>query len=200
MKPFVIGISGGSGSGKSTLVSELVYKISSSNVSVLSQDSYYIDQSHLPAEERDQINFDHPAAFDNDLLVKHLRQLIAGKAVDVPVYNFSTHTRQSFTRPIYPSTILLIEGIYILYHEEINKLLDYKIFIDLDDDERFIRRLIRDVEERGRSMDSVIKQYLTTVKPMHNKYIAPSKKNADIIISGNNGIEYLTELLAQKLL
>ena len=174
MNNLIIGIAGGSGSGKTTLALRLKERFGEDEVRLISHDSYYKRHDELPFEERCKLNYDHPDAFDNDLLIEHLRELKAGSAIDCPVYDYADHNRSSEVQHIEP---------------ELCKLFDYKIYVDTDADERILRRILRDVKERGRSLDSVITQYRTTVKPMHEAFVEPSKRNADIIIpnGGENG-------------
>ena len=182
MKPLIIGIAGGTGSGKTTVARRIYESLKGVNVVVLQQDAYYIDLSHLPLEERKKINFDHPSAFDSDLLIKHLNKLISGQEIEKPIYSFTDYTRKKETEKVLPRDIIILEGILVLEEEKIRNLLDIKIYVDADEDERFIRRLVRDTKERGRSMESVIEQYLNVVKPMFLQFVEPSKRYADIVI------------------
>ncbi|WNR42175.1 uridine kinase [Paenibacillus roseipurpureus] len=194
----VIGIAGGTGSGKTTVARSIMTKLGSTNVTLISQDNYYLHHSGLTFEERERINYDHPHAFENALLLQHLQALKNGQAVDIPVYDFSQHARSQETIRIEVKPIVLIEGIHVLTDEELRNALNIKVFVDTDPDVRILRRLSRDINERGRSLQSVFDQYLTTVKPMHDAFIEPSKKYADIIIpeGGENqiGISLLTIL------
>ena len=178
--PFVIGVAGGSGSGKTTLANNL--KDSILNSIIISHDFYYKDNRDIPFEERVQLNYDHPNAFDTQLMVEHLKQLKKGLAIQRPEYSFVTHTRLEETVTVNPAPIIIVEGLLIFEDKDLADLMDIKIFVEADDDIRFIRRLTRDVQERGRSIDSVINQYLTTVKPMHDEFIQPTKKYADIFV------------------
>ena len=189
MKSIIIGIAGGTGSGKTTLTERLRDHFGADEVSVLNHDSYYKRHDELPFEERCKLNYDHPDAFDNALLIGHLRELKAGSAIDCPVYDYADHNRSSEVQHIEPAPVLIVEGILPFVEPELCAMFDYKIFVDTDAAERILRRLVRDVKERGRSLDSVITQYRTTVKPMHEAFVEPSKRNADIIIpnGGENG-------------
>mgnify|MGYP005837705215 FL=1 len=182
MKPIVIGVSGGTGSGKTTVVQAILERVGAERIAFIQHDSYYRDQSHLPLEERARVNFDHPDALETDLLIRHVQQLLAGQAVEVPVYDFTTHTRTNLTHRVEPRRVILVEGILIFAEPELRDLMDVKIYVDTDADIRFIRRLKRDIAERGRTVESVIEQYLTTVRPMHMEFVEPSKRYADVII------------------
>ena len=177
----VIGIAGGSGSGKTTLVKNLLEKFSG-NITVISHDNYYKEHSDLTYEQRCLINYDEPAAFETDLMVAQLEQLRQGNAIQCPVYDFTVHNRSDQVTTIQPEKVIIVEGILIFADEQLRKLMDVKIFVDTDADIRILRRLRRDVNKRGRSIESVIDQYQTTVKPMHEKYVEPSKKYADIVV------------------
>ncbi|MEK4797952.1 MULTISPECIES: uridine kinase [Thermoactinomyces] len=188
-KPVIIGVAGGTGSGKTTIAKKLVEQFSESVV-YLEQDSYYKDQSHLPFEERIKTNYDHPLAFDNDLLYQHLLQLKTYQPVQKPVYDYARHTRAKESVHLEPKDVIILEGILILEDERLRNLMDIKIFVDTDADVRILRRIDRDIKERGRDLDSVINQYLTVVRPMHMQFIEPSKRYADIIIpeGGHNQV------------
>ena len=190
MKSIIIGIAGGTGSGKTTLTERLRDHFGADEVSVLNHDSYYKRHDELPYEERCKLNYDHPDAFDNDLLIQHLKELKAGRAIDCPVYDYANHNRSNEVQHIEPAPVLIVEGILPLAEPELCSLFDYKIYVDTDADERILRRALRDVEERGRSMQSVVEQYLATVKPMHEQFVEPSKRKADIIIpeGGHNQV------------
>lgn len=190
-KPIIIGITGGSGSGKTTIAHEIANQIEASDrIVIMTQDSYYKDNTGLPMSERQKINYDHPNAFDMPLLEAQLNQLLHRKPIEMPTYDFTEHTRSDKTVHINPADIIILEGILVLFNEEIRNLMDIKVYVDTDDDIRFIRRLERDMKERGRSLDSVINQYLTTVKPMYHQFIEPTKRYADIIIpeGGENNV------------
>ncbi len=178
----LIGIAGASGSGKTLVADTLYEKLGSDKVVILQEDSYYKDLSHLPFEERAKFNFDHPDAFDHDLLVEHLNLLLEGKSIKHPIYDFTTHSRKPETRRVGPHQIIILEGILILALPELRNLMDIKIYIDAPADIGFIRRLKRDIVERKRSVDSVINQYLETVRPMYLQFVEPSKRYADLII------------------
>lgn len=178
----VIGIAGGTGSGKTTVVHQIMNQLPLTEVGVLSQDHYYRDSSHLSYEDRGKINFDHPRSIDFDLLYQHLKELKEGKAIEQPVYSFVTHNRTDDTILTHPRKVMIVEGILILTDPKLRELFDIKIFVHADPDERLIRRLKRDIAERGRDMEEVLNRYQTTLKPMHEQFIEPTKAYADIII------------------
>lgn len=199
-KSVIIGIAGGSASGKSSISKRLKEKYEHTNsVVIIRQDDYYKDQSHKTMEERVKTNYDHPFAFDNDLFVAQLKELMAGHAIEKPIYDFVIHTRSDEREHIEPSDVIVIEGLFILEDEQLRSLCDIRIFVDTDDDIRFIRRLIRDVKKRGRTIDSVIEQYTTTVKVMHNTFIEPSRKYADLIIPEGGHNQVAIDLLTTKI-
>ena len=179
--PIIIGIAGGTGSGKSTLA-ENIEKEFKHNITMISHDYYYKSNEQLPFEERTKLNYDHPDAFETDLLIKHLNQLKIGETIQRPSYSFVEHLREKQTYPVVPKKVIIVEGILLYENKTLRDMMDIKIFVDADADIRFIRRLTRDVQERGRSLESVIEQYCTTVKPMHEQFVEYSKKNADIIV------------------
>ncbi len=181
-KPYVIGIAGGTGSGKTTFSRELVASLMTNQIVYISHDSYYRDLSDLPFSERVKVNFDHPDSLETDLLIKHLEALCRGESVDIPVYDFVQHTRKQEVEHIEPKPVILIEGILIFAVKELRDLMDMKIFVDTDADIRFMRRLTRDIQERGRSLESVCNQYINVVRPMHDAFVEPSKLYADIIV------------------
>lgn len=181
-RPIIIGIAGGTGSGKSTVAQEIYSSLPEESISVIEQDNYYKDQSHLSFEERTKTNYDHPDAFDTALLLEHLKKLSMGEAIDKPIYDFANHTRKKETVKVEPKDIVVLEGIMILVEPEIRNMLDIKIFVDTDADVRIIRRIKRDIKERGRTLDSVIDQYINVVRPMHLQFVEPTKRYADIII------------------
>ncbi|MBC8257838.1 MAG: uridine kinase [SAR324 cluster bacterium] len=180
----MMGISGGSGSGKSTIVNEIIERLGPEKIAVLHHDAYYRHRPELSFEERTKINFDHPDSLETKLLVKHLKQLISGNKVEVPIYDFAQHLRDSKTKNIAPCQILIVDGILVLSNSQLCEMMDLKVFVDVPSDLRFIRRLERDLSERGRSVESVTEQYLTTVRPMHEIFVEPSKQQANILIPG----------------
>ena len=183
-KGILIGIAGPSGSGKTSVAARIIKSLIADQAVILQEDSYYKDLSHVPHEERSASNFDHPDAFDHDLLAKHLLQLLDGEAVSHPVYDYKLHTRSKETRTVGPGALIILEGILVFTNAKLRELMDYRAFIDTPLDICFIRRLKRDVEERGRTVDSVTRQYIETVRPMCLQFIEPSRRYADIIISG----------------
>jgi len=195
----IIGICGGTGSGKTTVAKSILEAVSTRDVLFIQQDSYYRNLKDLPLDYRQMANFDHPDALDNDLLVNHLRKLKAGERVELPIYDFRTHTRLNETMPIEPQPIVIVEGILIFADPRLLEQLDIKVFVDTPDDIRFIRRLRRDLAERGRTVESVIEQYLATVRPMHMQFVEPSKRYADVIIpeGGHNLVS--VELISGKI-
>jgi uridine kinase len=186
--PLVVGIAGGTASGKTTVTRKIREALTAARVAFIDQDSYYKDLADLTLEERREVNFDHPDAFDTDLLVAHLKELKHNRAIDKPVYNFVTSTREARTVTVDPGDLVLIEGILVLHMEPIRRELDVRIFVDAEDDVRIIRRLTRDIKERGRDFDHVVTQYFRHVRPMHMGFVEPSKRHADIIVphGGNN--------------
>jgi len=198
-RPILIGITGGTGSGKSTVAKQILKRNGEGNVVIIEQDSYYKDQSHLAFEERIKRNYDHPLAFDNELLIKHLKNLLNNIPIEKPIYDFEQHTRKDKTITVFPRKIIILEGILILYDEEIRNLCDIKIFVDTDSDVRVIRRIKRDIKERGRSLDSVIEQYMKTVRPAHMQFVEPTKKFADIIIPEGGYNEVAIDIIATKI-
>ena len=186
----IIGIAGGSGSGKTSVTNEILHNLEGHSVALIAQDYYYKDQSHLTFEERLKTNYDHPFAFDNDLLIQNLMDLRNGIPVEVPTYDYVNHTRSAETIAFQPKDVIIVEGIFALENKTLRDLMDVKIYVDTDADLRILRRLMRDTKERGRSMESVIEQYLNVVRPMHNQFIEPTKRYADIIIpeGGSNTV------------
>lgn len=195
----MIGLAGGSGSGKTMVTRRLIERLGSDRVIVVEQDSYYTDLSHLPFAERAAQNFDHPDAMDSELLIRHVQELLHGRTVDIPIYDFTQHLRRSETRSTGPHDVIVLEGILILDNPELRRLMDIKVYVDTDADVRFIRRLKRDTQERGRSMASVIEQYERTVRPMHLQFVEPSKRYADIIIPEGGYNTVAIDLLRTKI-
>ncbi|MGI8789178.1 MAG: uridine kinase [Pyrinomonadaceae bacterium] len=199
----IIGICGGTGSGKTTIARKVIEAVGRENVVLLEQDSYYRNLEDMPLDARRQTNFDHPDSIDSEMLVNHLKRLRQGQSIEMPIYDFKTHTRKRETEHIEPQAVVIVEGILIFAEPHISELLDVKVFVDTPDDVRFIRRLQRDISERGRTVESVIAQYYATVRPMHFEFVEPSKRTADLIIpEGGNpeiGIEFLCGLIREKL-
>lgn len=184
-RSYLLGICGGSASGKSTAVADILKAMHPVSVSVVDQDSYYHDRSHISPPDRERINYDHPDAIDFNALINDIIRLKSGNAIFKPIYDHATHTRRRSCHRVLPAKLIIVEGLHIFYIQEIVELMDYRIFIDIEDDIRFIRRLQRDIKERGRTLESIVSQYLDTVKPMHNKFIEPYKQYADISLSEN---------------
>ena len=182
MKPIIIGVAGGTGSGKTTVSQEILRRVGAERIVFIQHDSYYRDRSHLSLEERARSNYDHPDSLESEFLVSHLQQLQAGQPVEIPVYDFTTHTRTDETRCVEPKWVILVEGILIFAEPALREMFDVKIWVDTDADVRFIRRLRRDITERERTVESVIEQYEETVRPMHLEFAEPSKRYADVII------------------
>ena len=182
LNPLVIGIAGGSGSGKTTVAQSILQRVGPEHISFLQHDAYYKDLSGLPPVQRAEVNFDHPNSLETELLTRHILQLRSGSPVEVPIYNFATHSRTERTYTVQARGVILVEGILIFTEASLRDLFNIKIFVDTDPDLRFIRRLERDIAERGRTIDTVVKQYLSTVRPMHLEFVEPSKRYADIII------------------
>lgn len=195
----IIGICGGTGSGKTTVANRILATVRADEVIFLQQDSYYRNLNDMPLDYRQEVNFDHPDALDNDLLVKHIRRLKAGASVELPVYDFKTHTRLAETRHVEPKPIIIVEGILIFADSRLLEEMDIKIFVDTPDDIRFIRRLRRDLAERGRTVESVIEQYLATVRPMHMQFVEPSKRYADVIIPEGGHKQVGIDLISVKI-
>lgn len=181
-RPIFVGIAGGTGSGKTTIAQTVFDRVGSDRIEWISHDGYYRDFSHLPMDERHSVNFDHPNALDTSLLVEHLDDLHKGKSVAMPVYDFSTHVQTGKTKPVLPKKVIIVEGILVLAEPEIRSRIDIKLFVDTPSDIRFLRRLQRDMAERGRTVETVIDQYMKTVRPMHEEFVEPSKRYADLII------------------
>ncbi len=187
-KPIFIGISGGSGSGKTTIVNRIYSEVPEKSICIIEHDAYYRDQSELTYEQRCKTNYDHPFAFDTDLFVEHIKRLKDGETIEKPIYDYEIHNRKEEKVIVDPKEIIIVEGLLVFYEERIRELLDIKIFVDTDADIRIMRRIMRDMKERGRTLDSIMAQYINTVRPAHEQFIEPSKKYADIIVTegGNN--------------
>jgi len=199
VKPFFIGIAGGTGSGKSTVARKIAEGLPEGSVSVVDHDSYYRDRSDLTPEAREHLNYDHPDSLDNDLLVENLEALRAGRAVDVPIYDFKSHSRLAERRHLEPTRIIIVEGILVFVEERVRRLLDVKVFVDTDADLRVFRRVRRDIEQRGRSFQSIREQYYATVRPMHLQFVEPSKRWADLIIPEGGENLIAVDLILGKL-
>lgn len=198
-KPVVIGVAGGSGSGKTSVTRSICNRFSDKTILVIEQDYYYKDQSHLPFEERLKTNYDHPLAFDNDLLMKHLHELMDHNSIEKPVYDYTIHTRSHDSVKVEPKEVIILEGILILEDPRLVDLMDIKVFVDTDADIRIIRRMLRDIKERGRSLDSVIDQYVDNVRPMHLQFVEPTKRYADIIIPEGGQNHVAIDIMATKI-
>lgn len=198
-RPVIIAVAGGSASGKTTVVDKIVASFERENVTVIKHDDYYKDQSDMSMDERVKTNYDHPFSLDNDLMFKHILKLIKGDAITKPTYDFENHTRSDVTEEVVPTEILILEGILIMEDDRIRDLCDIKIFVEADDDTRFIRRLMRDMESRGRTMESVIRQYQSTVKPMHYAFVKPTKRYADVIIPNDIQHDVAVDLIITKI-
>ena len=198
MNTIIIGIAGGTGSGKTTLADKLVNSFGREEVSILRHDAYYKRHDNMTFEERCKLNYDHPDAFDNDLLVEHILDLKEGKSIEMPVYDYTIHNRSDETITVEPAPVVILEGILIFAEPTLCDLMDIKVFVDTDADVRILRRIIRDVNERGRSLDNIIRQYLTTVKPMHEQFVEPSKRRADVIIPDGGQNRVALEMLIQR--
>ncbi|HZH59712.1 MAG TPA: uridine kinase [Metabacillus sp.] len=198
-KPVVIGVAGGSGSGKTSVTKAIYEHFKGHSILMLEQDFYYKDQSHLPFEQRLNTNYDHPLAFDNDLLIEHLNALLNHNTIEKPVYDYTLHTRSEDVIIVEPKDVIILEGILILEDERLRDLMDIKLYVDTDADLRIIRRILRDIKERGRSIDSVIEQYISIVRPMHNQFIEPTKRYADIIIPEGGQNHVAIDLMVTKI-
>ena len=199
MEPVVIGVAGGTGSGKTTVAHEILKRAGTKQISLIQHDAYYKNLADLPVARRAMQNFDHPDALDNDLLIAHLRQLKATQTIEIPVYDFTSHTRTEQTQLVGPNPVILVEGILIFADKALRELMDVKIYVDTDPDIRFIRRLQRDIAERERTMESVIRQYLATVRPMHQEFVEPSKRYADVIIPEGGFNQVAIEMIAARI-
>ncbi|WP_411953513.1 uridine kinase [Alkalibacillus sp. S2W] len=198
-KPIIIGVAGGTGSGKTTVTRSICDQFENTSILMLEQDSYYKDQSHIPFEERLNTNYDHPLAFDNDLLIDHLDRLSRRETVQKPVYNYELHTRSDETITVEPQEVIILEGILILEDEQLRNMMDIKVFVDTDADIRIIRRMMRDIKERGRTLESVMDQYMNVVRPMHLQFVEPAKRYADIIIPEGGENHVAIDLLSTKI-
>ncbi|EWG09851.1 uridine kinase [Cytobacillus firmus] len=198
-KPVVIGVAGGSGSGKTSVTKAIYDRFKGHSILMIEQDYYYKDQTHLPFEERLKTNYDHPLAFDNDLLIEHIESLLRYEPIRKPVYDYAMHTRSEEVIEVEPKDVIILEGILILEDERLRNLMDMKLYVDTDADLRIIRRLFRDIKERGRTMDSVIEQYVNVVRPMHNQFIEPTKRYADIIIPEGGHNYVAIDLMVTKI-
>ncbi|SER72366.1 uridine kinase [Salipaludibacillus aurantiacus] len=198
-KPVIIGVAGGSGSGKTTVANEIYCKFPEQSILMIEQDAYYKDQTHLPMEERLKTNYDHPLAFDNDLLLDHLKRLVNRQPVEKPVYDYANHTRSDEVVNVEPRDVIILEGILILEDERLRDVMDIKLFVDTDSDLRIIRRMMRDIQDRGRTIDSVIDQYTSVVRPMHLQFIEPTKRYADIIVPEGGHNHVAIDLMVAKI-
>ncbi len=198
-KPVVIGVAGGTGSGKTTVTRSIFQQFTDKTILMMEQDYYYKDQSHLPFEERLKTNYDHPLAFDNDLLMEHIQRLLNRESIEKPVYDYKLHTRSDEVIPTESKDVIILEGIMVLEDERLRDLMDIKVFVDTDADVRIIRRLLRDINERGRTIDSVIEQYINVVRPMHLQFVEPTKRYADIIIPEGGQNHVAIDLMTTKI-
>lgn len=199
MRSIVIGVAGATGSGKTTVANEILQRVGTEHIAYIPHDAYYRDLSHLLPHQRGQVNFDHPRALETELLVEHLKELRAGRPVEIPIYDFTTHTRTERTRRVVPARVVLVEGILVFVEPELRELFDVKLYVDTDADVRFIRRLRRDIDERGRTVESVCEQYLSTVRPMQLEFVEPSKRYADVIIPEGGFNEVAIEMVAARI-
>ena len=198
-KPFVIGIAGGSGSGKTTVTKAIYEYFKGHSIMLLEQDYYYKDQSDVPFEQRLQTNYDHPLAFDNDLLIEHLQNLLNYESIDKPVYDYAIHTRSEKVIKEEPKDVIILEGILVLEDQRLRNLMDIKLYVDTDADLRIIRRMLRDIKERERTLESVVDQYVSVVRPMHNQFVEPTKRYADIIIPEGGQNHVAIDLMVTKI-
>ncbi|MDT8307362.1 MAG: uridine kinase [Anaerolineae bacterium] len=199
-KPVVFGVAGGTASGKTTVAETILNAVGAARVAYLPHDAYYRNMSHLPLSERAKLNYDHPSSLETELLVAHIEQLLEGQAVEVPVYDFTEHLRTQETTRVASCPLVLVEGILIFAEGRLRELMDIKVYVDTAADVRFIRRMVRDLEERGRSLDSIVKQYLETVRPMHMEFVEPSKQFADIIIPRGGLNKVAMEMVVSRLM
>ncbi|WP_026689128.1 uridine kinase [Alteribacter aurantiacus] len=198
-KPIIIGVAGGSGSGKTTVANEVYCQFKDQSIVMIEQDAYYKNQDNLPMEERLKTNYDHPLAFDNDLLLEHLKHLKSSEPINKPVYDYKNHTRSDEVIPVEPRDVIILEGILILEDERLRDMMDIKLFVDTDSDIRIIRRMMRDINERGRTIDSVIDQYTSVVRPMHLQFIEPTKRYADVIVPEGGQNRVAIDLMVTKI-
>ncbi|TVP47449.1 MAG: uridine kinase [Gemmatimonadales bacterium] len=198
-RPVIVGVAGGSGSGKTTVVREILHRLRPDRVGVVHHDAYYRDFAHLPPDTRATINFDHPESLETELLESHLQALLRGESIEAPVYDFTTHTRSAETIRVGPTDVIIVDGILVLAEARLRQLMDIRIFVDTDADLRFVRRLSRDMGERGRTLDSVIRQYLESVRPMHLDFVEPSKRWADVIIPEGGENRVAIDMVVTKL-
>jgi uridine kinase len=199
MRPIVIGVAGATGSGKTTVARKILERVGAEHIAYIPHDAYYRDLSHLQPQEREQVNFDHPDSLETELLIEHLKGLRAEHPVKIPVYDFTSHTRTQKTRLVNPARVILVEGILVFVERDLRRLFDVKLYVDTDADVRFIRRLRRDLEERGRTVESVCDQYLTTVRPMQLEFVEPSKRYADVIIPEGGFNEVAIDMVAARI-
>lgn len=198
-KPIIIGVTGGSGGGKTSVSRAILNSFPNARIAMIQHDSYYKDQSHISFEERVKTNYDHPLAFDTDFMIQQLKELLAGRPVDIPIYDYKEHTRSNRTFRQEPQDVIIVEGILVLEDERLRELMDIKLFVDTDDDIRIIRRIQRDMVERGRSLESIIEQYTSVVKPMYHQFIEPSKRYADIVIPEGVSNVVAIDLISTKI-
>ena len=199
-KPVIIGIAGGSASGKTTIARKIIETFENTNsITIIKEDDYYNDQTNMPFEDRKKTNYDHPLAFDHELMRFQLLELINNRIIEKPTYDYTTHNRSTVTEIVEPKDVIIVEGLFVLEEKEIRDLLDIKVFVDTPNDVRFIRRLVRDINERGRVLENIIEQWLTTVRVMHEEFIEPSKKYADVIIPEGGGNSVGIDLLITKI-
>ena len=199
MEPLIIGVAGGSGSGKTTVVKHIINTIGQENIVLLQHDSYYRDLKHLPFEERSKQNFDHPSSLETELMIRHIEALKGGYHVEVPIYDFSKHVRKEESREVYPKKVILVDGILIFSEKGLRKQMDIKLYVDTDDDIRLLRRIRRDILERDRELQNVLKQYEEYVRPMHLEFVEPSKRYADIIIPRGGQNEVALQMVAARI-
>ena len=198
-QPVVLGVAGGTGSGKTTVIAEIMRLLGPDGVAVIQHDWYYRDRSYLPVQERERLNYDHPDSLDTDLVVDHLRHLLRGDSIQAPVYDFASHTRLPKTRPVEPRPVMIVDGILVLAEPTLRSLMDIRVFVDTDSDLRLLRRIQRDIHQRGRTLESVIRQYVETARPMHLEFVEPSKRHAHVIIPEGGRNEVGVDMLVTKI-